>query len=423
MSRLMRLLKLRTTIDIVINASGNYLNVFFTALYAFVLFRVLSPAEYGILSVLFGIAYVMTNILDFGVTASIYSYLPPILKDRDEAIKFIKANFIFQTVFSTLVLLFLFIFIDLLDKNVLKLFVPRSYFFWTFLAIPLLIWQNFFLNVLYASKKFLEANIIINISNILKTAVLFILIYYHLATIQNIIITLGVVGQAIFVILIFKDRGELFKKFLAAKFEREKVKLRYTLTFFGASQLFNLSSRLDLFMLSFYLPKAEVGFYAAAQKIILSVITSVNSITQVFSAQFSSATRKSEVVSLMKRGLFFMMIPTFIFLLAVVTPKSVYTFFFTAKFVKTDNITRLLSISYIFFGLTAIPSLFFLYTIRKPMHLLWINIIFFIVVLFGNFIAIQKFGVFGPPLVYLVAFLAASVYIIIFFFREFKKLK
>lgn len=423
MSKILRLLKIPTTLDVIINTSGNYLSVGFTALYAFVLFRVMNPAEYGILSVLFAVAYVLANILDFGVAASIYSYLPPILQNRQETIKFIKANFIFQTVLSTLVLIILFAFIEIIDKYVLKLYVPRSYFFWTFLAIPLLIWQNFFLNILYASKKFLEANIVINISNFLKTAVLFALIYYHAATIENVIITLGVLGQLVFVVLLIKERRHLLREFLEARVERSKVKLSYTLTFFASSQLFNMASRLDLFMLSFYLPHAEVGFYAAAQKVILSVLTSVNSITQVLSPQFSKISKKSEVLSLLKKGLFYMMIPTSIFLLAAITPKFIYTFFFTSKFIKTDEITRLLSISYILFGLTAIPVLFFLYTIRKPIHLLWINIIFFVVVLLGNFYVIPKFGVFGPPMAYLAGFLAATIYIIIFFIREYRKLK
>lgn len=422
MQKVINVLKLKTTKNVILNTFGNYLNVFFTALYAFVLFRVMTPSEYGVLSVLFGISYVLANILDFGVTASIYSYLPPLMTNRMEALKFIKSNFLFQTVLSGVALIILFIFIKPIDTNFLKLNVPLSFFFWTFLTIPLFIWQNFALNLLYATNQFLKANIYINAANIIKTLILFYLILNGLANIENIIITIGIIGQLIFFALLFTERRYVLKNLITSSFEREKIKLRYTLTFFSASQLFNMASRVDLFLLSFYLPKAEVGFYAAAQKVVLSILTSVNSVAQVLSPQFAAVKSKSEVLKLVKKGFFYMMLPVGIFILAAVTPKFIYTFFFTEAYVKTDILTRALSVSYIFFALTLVPVLFFLYTIRKPIHVFYVNLIFFIIVALGCFFLIPIYGVFAPPAVFLVAFLAATAYIAFFFWKEYRRL-
>lgn len=423
MQRLKNLFKLRTTKDVLINTIGNYLSIFFTALYVPILVRSLTPSEYGVFSVLFAIAYLLANILDFGVTASIYSYLPPLLDNRDEALKFIKANFIFQTILSFIVLIVAFIFINHLDTFIFKLNVPTSYYFWTFLSIPLFIWQNFILNIFFASKRFFHANLLNNISYFSKAVMLVILVYFHRVTVQNVVITFGILGQLVFFLLLFNEKKWLLKELIKVPIQRIHIKLEYTLTFFAASQLFNLASRIDLFMLSFFLIKSEVGFYGLSQKVILTVLTMASSITQVLSPQFAKIKTKREVISIIKKGLVYMMIPTAVFLVIIFLPTSVYTLFFTEKFVKTATISRWLSVPFMLYGITAVPTLFFLYTIKKPTHLLVMNFIFLLIVSLGCFLFIPKLGVFAPPLVFAVAFIVVTFYITTAFVYEFRRMK
>lgn len=117
-----------------------------------------------------------------------------------------------------------------------------------------------------------------------------------------------------------------------------------------------------------------------------------------------------------------MIIPTAVFIAAIATPTNIYTLIFTAKFTKSALITKMLSGSFILYSLTALPSLFFLYTIKKPTHLLVMNAIFLIIVASGCFILIQKYGVFGPPFAFITAFLIVALYIVLVFPKEFKKL-
>jgi len=149
----------------------------------------------------------------------------------------------------------------------------------------------------------------------------------------------------------------------------------------------------------------------------------VNSITQVLSPQFSKIETKKEIVSLLKKGLLYMGIPTAVFIAAILTPTNIYTLVFTSKFVKSASITRMLSGAFLLYAVTAVPALFFLYTIKKPLHLLWMNTIFLITVAIGCFLFIQKYGVFGPPLAFIIAFAMVFLYILIFFPMEFRKLK
>lgn len=397
--------------------------VFFVAIYAIILFRTMPIAEYGVFSVLFAIAYLLANILDFGMTASIYSYLPGLLGNRKQTLGFIKTNLVLQTLLSGIVLIVAFFFVETLDAKILKLDVPTSYYFWTFVSIPFFIWQNFVLNVLFASKRFFYGNVLNNLTYGSKLIFLFVLIYTDNVTPETVIIAFGVVSQIVFFAMLMFDKRVFVLDLLKEPLEKTHVRLGYTMTFFAASQLFNLASRIDLFMLSFFLVKTEVGYYGLAQKIILTVLTMVNSITQVLSPQFAKAETRHEVLSLLKKGFVYMMLPTVMFIALIIVPQNVFVFAFKEKVTRAVLITRMLSVPFILYGLTAIPVLFFLYTIKKPAHLLYINGLFLAIVSVGCFVFIPQFGVYAPPYVFIAAFIAVTIYITVFFVRELRSLK
>src|SRR3989338_2456500 len=150
MKQIRTLLRERTTAEVVVNTIGNYLNIFFSVLYVVIIARFFTPSENGIYIVLFTLVYVFTNIFDFGTSATIYSYLPAVLTDKTKKFEFLKVTFLYQTFLAGIALLILGIFIAPLNDQWLKLHVPLRYFLWTFGTIPLLIWQNFVLNTLYA---------------------------------------------------------------------------------------------------------------------------------------------------------------------------------------------------------------------------------------------------------------------------------
>jgi len=102
--KLIHFLKRPTSKDVIINTLGNYLGVFFSAFFVYLLVRVLSPAEYGIFSVLFGVAYVLTPVLEFGTTATIYSYLPNLVHTNNPIkYRLIKSIFFYQSFFAIII--------------------------------------------------------------------------------------------------------------------------------------------------------------------------------------------------------------------------------------------------------------------------------------------------------------------------------
>jgi len=422
--RLLNFIKKPTSRDIVINTIGNYLNVVFIAFFAFLLVRILAPSQYGVLSVLLGIAYVLANILDFGTTASIYSYLPVMIEKQHKNIYiFLKTILFYQTGFSILIISLLFIFFPYLDKIFFKTGAPLWELYVTTFSVLFLVWQNYAINALFAAKRFFKANIFLNLSNLIKTIIIFALIPLHLITVGSIIFVFGIIGPAIFFVLLFFEKKHIVFNILKAPVKKEEFRFGYTITFFIASQFFNLAQRMDLFLLSYFLSKSpEVGYYGLAQKIILTVIASVASITQVLSPKFSKISTKEEVRKEFKTGIIYLLIPTAFFIALFFTPNIIFYLFFTKKFAQTAIITKTLTWPYIIYTFLNLPLLFLLYTVKKPSYILIANLAIFIIITFGCYYLIPTMKLSGPPYALALSFFIGLIILSVTSFLEYKKL-
>ena len=422
-ARILDFIKKPTSKDVVVNTLGNYLNVFFVALFALILVRIMSPSEYGVLSILLGIAYVLANILDFGTTATIYSYLPPLIEKRTKRLYvFIKTTFFYQSLLSLIVIVVLLFAFPYLDRVFFKTHAPRSEFYITTFSVLFFIWQNFVCNILFAAKKFFKANLYINIANVLKTILIFYLAFTRTVSVGTVIFVFGIVGPAIFFFLLFLEKKDFIFVLLKSKVKREEFRFGYTLTYFFANQFFNLGLRMDLFLLSYFGLQNGVGYYGLAQKIILSIIATVVSITQVLSPNFSRIKTKKEASSQFRTGFLYLLLPAGLFTLLIFTPDQVFDLFFTAKFSQTAAIARSLAIPFILFTLGSLPLLFILYTFKKPRFVLYSNILFFLGMTIGCYIFIPIYGVFAPA--YVIGFSLIGPVLIqsIASYYEYKKL-
>jgi O-antigen/teichoic acid export membrane protein len=422
--RILNFIKKPTSRDVVINTIGNYLNVVFIAFFAFLLVRIMQPSEYGVLSVLLGISYVLANILDFGTTASIYSYLPVMIEKKHKNIYiFLKTIFFYQTSFSLIIISLLFIFFPYLDRVFFKTGAPWWELYITTFSVLFLVWQNYAINALFAAKRFLKANIFLNLSNLLKTIIIFVMIPLHLITVGSIIFVFGIIGPIVFFLLLFFEKRDIFFKIIKAPIKKEEFRFGYTITFFIASQFFNIAQRMDLFLLSYFLSKSpEVGYYGLAQKIILTVIASIASITQVLSPRFSKISTKEDVKKEFKTGLIYLLIPTAFFIVLLFTPNIIFYLFFTKKFAQTAIITKTLTWPYMIYTFLNLPLLFLLYTVKKPAYILMANLAIFIIVTFGCYYLIPIMKLSGPPYALALSFFVGLIILSVTTFIEYKKL-
>jgi len=397
-----------TSQHVIINTLGNYLNVGFTAFFALILVRILSPAQYGVLSVLLGIAYVLANVLEFGTTATIYSTVPSLYGKKDKQMySFIKSTFFFQSMFSFAVIGTLIILFPWLDRVFFKTGAPISDLYLTAISVLLFIWQNFLTNILFAAKRFLRANLYINAANILKTVFVLIVAYFGKISVGMVIFAFGILGPLTFFLLMFWRNKKLTREMQAAPIRKEEFKFSYTMKYFVASQFYNLGLRMDLFLLSFFGLREQVGYYGLSQKIILTIIASIVSISQVLSPRFATIKTRKEAYKQMKSGLVYMLLPTAVFIALYLTPDFVFELVFTDKFTETAAITHILALPFILNALGTIPNLFLLYTVKKPGYILVSNILFFLIITVGSFILIPEKGMYGPPLAIALAFVVA----------------
>ncbi|HRN69663.1 MAG TPA: oligosaccharide flippase family protein [Candidatus Woesebacteria bacterium] len=410
--------------NIAINTIGNYLNVFFTALFALILVRIMSPAEYGVLSVLLGVTYVFANILDFGTTATIYSQVPVFYESKDPRMyQFIKTAFFFQSIFSICVIITLFLFFPYFDSIFFKTGVEKWVLFVTTFSILLFIWQNFIGNIFAASKKFLASNIYINIANIVKTLTLLFFWYIGNISVGTVIFTFGIVGPTVYFMLATANHTQFIPKLYSASIKKEEFQFKYTFTYFLSSQFYNLGLRMDLFLLSYFMIGAGLGHYGLAQKIILTIITSIVSITQVLSPGFAAITSKKEAKIQIQKAFKYLLFPATIFVVLFFTPRFVFQLVFTNNFAETEAITKALALPFILNAIGSVPMLFLLYTVKKPSVILYSNILFFIIISVGSYYLIPSKGVFGPPIAIGLAFIIATLIQTITAWKEYKNLR
>ena len=421
-AKLSSFLKRPTSTAVIINTIGNYLNVFFSAFFIYLLVRLISKTEYGVLSVLFGITFVLANLLDFGTTATLYSYLPSLIEKKSEnAYRLIKSTFFYQTLFSAVIIGFLIIVFPWVDLVFFKTKAPILTLYVTAVSVLFFIWQNFLSNCLYVTKRVLQVNIYSLIANVVKTIIVIILALTHTISVGLIIFVFGMVGPAIFFVLVYSSKKNHMAAVMRAPIERSDFKLSYTLTYFIASQFFNLGLRMDLFLLSYFL-SADLGDYGAAQKIILTIITTIVSITQVISPAFAKIRTKKDLYANIKPAFLYMLIPTAIFLALFITPDWVFNLFFTNKFFHTPTISRQLAIVYLPYSFISLFHLFLLYSVKRPFDILIGNVAIFLVVTAGCYFYIPTYGANAAIWSLAGAFSIASIILIVLSIKEYKKL-
>ena len=423
-NRIIAFVKEPTSLHVIINTFGNYLNVFFIAFFALIMFRNMTPSDYGMFSVLLGISYVLAQILEFGTTATIYSSVP-VLYGADEKglYRFLKSTFFYQTFFSVIIITALLLSFPFLDAKFFKTGAPNWILTMTGLTVIMFIWQNFLTNILFAAKRFFRANIYLNAANIGKAFVMIILAYTGNLTVATVIMTYGFIGPLIFFILFLIKNYERIPSVRKAEIHRDEVKFGYTVTYFAASQFYNVGLRMDLFLMSFFGLGAAVGYYASAQKIILSIVATIVSISQVLSPQFAAITTRFEAIKLIKKGLLYMLIPCGIFVALFLTPKFIFELVLTDSFAPGIAVTRMLAFPFMISALATVTMLFLLYTVKKPIYILISNIAFFIIVSFGSYYLIPIQGMFGPPIAITAGFIVALGIQIIGLVKEIKLLK
>lgn len=423
LSKATRFVNRPLNLNIIINTFGSYIAVGFSFVYYLIFARIFTREELGTLGVLLSIMYVAANILDLGSTQTIYAFLPELLKERTERFYvFLKTIFLYQIVLATTAVLLLAVFFPYLDSVFFKTEATRLQMYVVATSILLFVTQNIIQNTLLAAKQVLKLNILLNISNAGRTLLLLILAFYGLSSLDNTLITIGIIGPLLFLLpIVFQKKNALFQV-AQARHHIPSLNLKYTFTNLASSQIFNLALRMDLFLLAYFSLKDQLGAYSLAQKIVLSVMTAYVGITQVLSPEYALVTTKKDLHRVLKTTFTFMTIPLLAYLVILIMPDVVFSLSFTKTFSDTASITKSLAVPYIISSLIHVLLLFVLYTAKKPKYALWANIIFFVTITTSCFVLIPSLGVFAPSFALTISFLAVIVILFATSLHEYQRL-
>lgn len=403
----------KTGRSIIVNTIGTYLNIAFALFFVLLLTRTMERVEYGVMTVLLNISYLLANIMEFGVTATIYSNIPGMHAKngrREELLSFIKTTISYQSGLASMVIVLLIVAFPTLDRVFFKTGSDFHVLAITAVSVLFFIWQNTLLNMFFAMKKFLTANIWLNASNVIKTIVVILLYPLNMANLTSIIFVFGILGPAIFIGMAAwfyrTDVGQIISN---VKVSRKQLRIEYTLTNFIASQFFNLGMRMDLFIMSYFGLRTQVADYGLAQKVMLTIISTVVSITQVLSPKYALVKTQEQAARMIKQSALYLMIPTICFGALLLVPDWFFHLVFTAKFVETPMLTRLSGLAYMLFSVGQVFALFHLYTFKRPQVLLVSNIIYFIFVTTACFILVPQLQAFAGPLVLGIGLLGVTI--------------
>jgi O-antigen/teichoic acid export membrane protein len=361
-------------------------------------------------------------VLSFGTPGTIYAHLPERLNDKKSVMNFVFSNLVFLTVLSGMSLIFLYLISEYADQAFFKTGASQLQFLIVAIGTQFLVWQNFLRDVLNSAGKFFQINVAVNLSNFFKALILVALFLNGGISITNTLITLLFVGPAVVFFVIISNRRWVIKSITQSIISRGNVKFGFTFTYMIASQIFSLASRIDLFLISYFLTRPEVGYYGLSQRIVLAVITSSDSITQVMSPQFSTIRDKGRVWTLLKQGSTCMLLPTAVLIAIVLTPNTIFELVFGTEYTTSTGVTKALSIAYLPYSFYMIVSLFFLYTIKKPKFFLTSNLIFLIATVSLNIFLIPKYRLYATPISFLVGFSLAGIFLSLSFISKMRKL-
>lgn len=409
-----------------VNTAGSILNVVFSAAMHFFLFRIMTPADYGVLTIWLSVIYVGANMLDFGTTATIYAYLPPLHAQKtklssNQYYRFLKTLLGYQSLLAAAAALILLLALPAIDQAFLKTDVSQSTYILAIFAIAAFILQNFTFNLLYATQSFILSNTLIALANMVKLICLVMFLQMGIQDLNSILATLTILGVAVFFIPLSLIKRQTITTTLGARFDRSALQFKYTFTYLVSTQIYNLAQRMDLFVLSYFGLRDATGYYAAAQKIILSIATAVVSITQVLSPMYSNVKSQKDVRHLLRQTFMYLSVPCMLFLALIVTPQWIFDIYLS-KFAQAAPLARALAVPYIIYTLGNAALLYVLYSAKRPMIALWSNVAYFIMMFGGSYFALSWGTVFMLPWAVGVALIVAVTILGIYARSHYQKL-
>jgi O-antigen/teichoic acid export membrane protein len=402
---------------------GSGINAFLGFVFTIVVARSISPADFGLFSVVVNLITVLVVIADVGFSSAVLKFLPQAIRDhqKEDLPKIIKVSFLFTLLVCGLLALLLFVSSSFLAHNIffkMELSLPLAIASISLIGFAL---SYLFIAVLQGQQKFLFG--VIAESSVLAVKVLATLALVLLGKLElnSLILIFSLTSFVGFMIGLFLTKLD----FLKAKTDWRLVKVLFGFGIWVAlARMINcLSARVDTLMLVRFVETSQVGFYAAAQRMTFIFPVLISGITVVLSPKFASLNSKTEVKAFIQKSILListLIIP--ILVLFFVAP-WLTVWVYGEVYRPAASIFRWLLLSSSLFVATTVPMIIIIYYFGQSKFFTLISAFQLALIFLANLVLIPKMGVIGPAIS--LAFSYGMIFLIssLFVYQKFREQK
>lgn len=400
---------------------GAGINAFLGFVFTIIVARSVSPADFGLFSVVMNLMAILLVVGDAGLSSSILRFLPQAIREsrKDKSQRIIKASFLATFLIGGFLALLLFLLSSPLSEVVFvkrELVLPLMVVSVALVGLPL---SSLFVSILQGQQRFLFGVITESSVYLMKTLItIFLLLSGNL----NLVSVLIIFSLTSFTGLIL---GFFFigPRFLTAKTDFSLLK---TLFGFGVwvalGRIANaVSGKIDTLMLVRFVETAEVGFYAAAQRMTFIFPVMVTGVAAVLQPKFASLKTLAEAKTFTKKSiLLFSLLVLPIIILFILAP-WVTIWIYGQAYEPAAIIFQWLLVSSFFFIVGSVPAIIILYYLGDSRFYTAISVFTLFLIFLGNLVLIPRLGVIGPAISLAFAYGAGTLISSLFLYKRFKE--
>lgn len=385
---------------------GTLLNVIAGGLFFIIAPRILGPSDYGLFSTVLSTALAGVAIANFGIDTGILRFAATNDGRFDRVLTLAFKSYLILGLLTSILGFFLSSVIsNFFQEPLLNLPLKIA-----FSSVLLLLITNFYVAGLQAKGQYLKASILNISSNITRLVILGFSIYFFKVDIILLTVIFFLVPLVSIVL------GMLYLSFKFQKeSKRESLKFhRYN--FWIAASLIVSSIPFDNYFLLKLTGSLQTGLYAAPFKVLTACYQLGGNFTRVLASRFSSFDSDTKTITFAKKSIVFPLIfSSGLVLLMIASPQI--SRIFGKEYLALPQILNILSIGFIFFFLSTLPSSIILYYFGKSQVSFIITLcryLFFVILLT---ILIPKLGAIGAALAFTLSeftsFLMMTSYVLV----------
>ena len=386
---------------IVFLATG--INIFIAGLFFVIAPRILGPSDFGIFATVVATGILVTNIANFGIDTGILRFASNGIKNNPYLSLAFKSYLILGTLTAVVGFLISPVLANMLGHYQLMPLLRIAFF-----SVGFILLTNFYVAALQAKKEFIKASLV-NISSnltkvvILAIAALFFSVGLYLITIIFFLTT-----------IISVIAGKILLPFELKTKSIEKPFVFFNYNLWVALSLIIASIPLDNYFLLKLSGPVQTGLYAAPFKILTFVYQFAGNFTRVLAPRFSSFDTKEKAKTFAFKSFGIVMLMTFALIVLTFFGTTLIRLVFGGDYFSSGQIFKVLSIGFIFFFASAVPSAIILYYFGKSQITFFVTVIRLVVFATLLYFLVPKMQALGAAVSYSVAegvgFLLLTIY-------------